>query len=90
MKNCQHCGFEFRVNVVTCRPTRTKYLRTGCCDIALRPCPDPVELLRSPNLSTEERQYLQKVAALDWFGGQVATLLIEIEAKIQPSTEVVV
>lgn len=84
-ESCQHCGFEFRLNVVSDRLTKTKYLRAGCCDAPLRPCPEPVELMRSPNLSLEERQYLQRVAGLDWFSGQVAAVLLQIEAKVKAS-----
>ena len=54
-ERCQHCGFEFRLNVVSDRRTGTKYLRAGCCDAPLRPCPDRVELMRSANLSQDER-----------------------------------
>lgn len=84
-ESCQHCGFEFRLNVVSDRRTGTKYLRAGCCDAPLRPCPDPVELMRSPNLSLEERQYLQRLARLDWFSSQAAALLLQIEAKLKAS-----
>ena len=84
-ESCQHCGFEFRLNVVSDRRTRTKYLKAGCCNAALRPCPDPNELLRSPNLTPSEREYLQRVANLDWFGGQVATVLLQLETKVKAS-----
>ena len=88
MKNCPHCGSEFRYNVVACRHTKFKYLRSGCCDLALRQCPDPEVLMRSPNLSNEQRDYLQRVAALDWFSGSVAVVLLQIETKVQQAGEV--
>jgi hypothetical protein len=81
MKTCQHCGFDFRLNVISDRWTKSKYLRAGCCDALLRPCPDPDKLLRSPKLTSEEKEYLRRVSSLDWFGGQVATLLLQLEAK---------
>lgn len=81
MKLCPHCGFEFSLNVVTERRSGTKYLRAGCCDAPLRECPDPERLLRSPNLTPDEREYLQQVSKLDWFSGQVASVLLGIEAK---------
>lgn len=87
-ENCQHCGFEFRLKVVSDRRTGTKYLRAGCCDAPLRPCPDPVELIRSPNLTPSEREYLQRLVKLDWFSGQMATVLLQIEAKTKASGEV--
>ncbi|MBC6432337.1 hypothetical protein FM036_16845 [Nostoc sp. HG1] len=62
--------------------TSTKYLKAGCCDVALRPCPDPDELLRSPSLNLEESFYLQRLVKLDWFSGQVAAVLLQIEAKV--------
>lgn len=80
---CEYCGGDFRLNVVACRRTKSRYLRAGCCDAALRHCPDPAELLRSPNLAQDERDYLQRLVKLDWFSGQVATVLLQIEAKIQ-------
>ena len=89
-ESCQHCGFEFRLNVVRDRRTGTKYLRAGCCDAPLRPCPDPSELLRSANLTQDEREYLQRIANLDWFSGQVATVLLQIEAKVKAFGEVAV
>lgn len=88
MKTCPHCGFEFRLNVVTERQTSTKYLRAGCCDAPLRECPNPDKLLRSPNLTAEERQYLARVDKLGWFSCQAAAVLLQIEAKAQASTEV--
>ncbi|BBD65927.1 hypothetical protein NIES4072_03940 [Nostoc commune NIES-4072] len=84
-ENCQFCNGEFRLNVVACRRTRTKYLRAGCCDGALRPCPEPAELLRSAKLTQDERDYLQRIAKLDWFSGRVATVLLRIEAKVKAS-----
>ncbi|MHC5719530.1 MAG: hypothetical protein ACYTX0_47670 [Nostoc sp.] len=87
-ESCQHCGFEFRLNVVSDRRTGTKYLRAGCCNAPLRPCPDPNELLRSPNITPSERDYLQRIAKLDWFRGKVAAVLLQIEAKIKTSGEV--
>ncbi|MBD2341984.1 hypothetical protein H6G64_34195 [Calothrix sp. FACHB-156] len=83
---CQHCGFEFRLNVKSDRWTKSKYLRAECCDSPLRPCPDPDKLLRSPNLTPEERQYLAQVAALDWFSAQVAAVLLQMEAKAQAAS----
>ncbi|MHC5779894.1 hypothetical protein, partial [Nostoc sp.] len=69
--------------------TGTKYLRAGCCDAPLRPCPDPAELLRSANLTPSERDYLQRIANLDWFGCKVASVLLQVEAKVKASGEVV-
>lgn len=89
-ESCQHCGFEFRLNVVSDRRTGAKYLRAGCCDAPLRPCPDPDELLRSAHLSQNERDYLQRIANLDWFSGQVAAILLQIEAKVKTSGGVAV
>ncbi|MCC5605144.1 hypothetical protein [Nostoc favosum] len=66
-ENCQFCGGEFRLKVVSDRQTKTKYLRAGCCDSPLRPCPNVDELLRSANLTQDERDYLQRIANLDWF-----------------------
>ncbi|WP_375449102.1 hypothetical protein [uncultured Nostoc sp.] len=85
---CEYCGGKFRLNVVSDRRTKTKYLRAGCCDAPLHPCPDPAELLRSPNLTSEERLYLNKVVKLDWFSGQVAAVLLQIEVKTKASGEV--
>jgi hypothetical protein len=85
---CQYCGFEFRLNVISDRWTKSKYLRAGCCDALLRLCPDPDKLLRSLNLTDEERNYLQRIAKLDWFSGAVATNLLAIEAKLQASAGV--
>ncbi|MHC5717117.1 MAG: hypothetical protein ACYTXE_42180 [Nostoc sp.] len=87
-ESCQHCGFEFRLNVVSDRRTSTKYLRAGCCNAPLRPCPDPNELLRSPNITTNECEYLQRLVDLDWFSGKVAAVLLQIEAKVKTSGEV--
>lgn len=81
MKACQHCGFKFRLNVISDRWTKRKYLRAGCCNAPLGECPNPERLLRSPNLTAEEKEYLERVSSLDWFGGQVAALLLQIEAK---------
>lgn len=78
---CQYCGFEFRLNVISDRRTKSKYLRSGCCDAPLRECPNPERLLNSPNLTSEEKEYLRRVSSLDWFGGQVAALLLQLEAK---------
>jgi hypothetical protein len=82
-KYCNECGAEFRYNLVCDRRTDFKYLRSGCCDLALRKCPDPEILMRSPNLSSEERDYLRRVACLSWFSGQVAAVLLQLEAKTQ-------
>jgi hypothetical protein len=68
-------------NHISDRRTSTKYLKAGCCDVALRPCPDP-DLLRSPNLNLEESFYLQRLVKLGWFSGQVAAVLLQIEAKV--------
>jgi len=78
---CPHCGFKFRLNVISDRCTKTRYLRSGCCDSPLRPCPSPIELLRCPNLTSDERDYLQRVASLEWFGGAVASVLLQLEEK---------
>ena len=83
MKNCPHCAGEFRFNVVGDRRTKFKYLRSGCCDLALRKCPDPEMLMRSPHVTDEQRNYLQRIALLDWFSGSVTAVLLEIEATVQ-------
>jgi hypothetical protein len=44
--------------------------------------------LRSPNLSNDDRSYLQRVSQLDWFGAQVASVLLQIEAKVKAAGEV--
>jgi len=88
MKTCLHCGGDFRYNLVVHRQTKTKYLRAGCCDSPLRKCPDLNKLLRSPALTAEEKNYLHRVSKLDWFSGQVAAVLLKIEAKTQASVEV--
>lgn len=90
MKNCPECGGEFRLNVVSDRHTGVRYLRAGCCDSPLRKCPNPDELLRSPNINLEERLYLTKISKLDWFSGQVAAVLLQIEAKTKASEGVAV
>ena len=87
-ENCQFCGGEFRLNVTCDRQTKTKYLRADCCDAALRPCPEPAELLRSASLTQHERDYLQRIAKLDWFSGRVASVLLRIEAKSKASGKV--
>lgn len=87
---CQFCGGDFRLNVVSDRRLKIKYLRAGCCDSPLRPCPSPDELLRSASLTSDERNYLQRVAKLDWFGSAVASNLLRIEAKIKASGGVAV
>jgi len=87
-ESCQHCSGDFRLKVVSDRRTRTKYLRAGCCDAPLRPCPEPSELLRSANLTQSERDYLERIANLDWFSGKVAAVLLQIEAKGKTSGEV--
>ncbi|BDA76603.1 hypothetical protein CAL7716_107690 (plasmid) [Calothrix sp. PCC 7716] len=78
---CKHCNFEHKLNVVVDRRTKRKALRTGCCDIFIRWCPAPEDLLRLPNLTPDERDFLNSVANLDWFTSRVATNLIEIEEK---------
>lgn len=83
MNICPHCQGEFRLNVTVDRHTGVKYLRAGCCDSPLRPCPNPEKLLRSPCLSEDERSYLSRVSGLDWFSGQVAAVLLQIEAKVE-------
>ncbi|RCJ16879.1 hypothetical protein A6S26_32515 [Nostoc sp. ATCC 43529] len=90
MKLCPDCGFEFHLNVVSDRRTGRKYLRSGCCDGPLRACPDPCELLREANITQDEREYLQRLANLDWFSGQVAAVLLQIETKAKVSGEVAV
>lgn len=69
--------------MVADKRSKQKYLRAGCCDSYLRLCPDADELLRSPILTSDERDYLQRVATLPWFSGQVAAVLIQLEAKAQ-------
>lgn len=88
MKICEQCGEEFRYNVVRDRRTGSKYLRTGCCDLAIRPCPNPEVLAKSPHLSEDERDYLNRLIPLPWFGGQIAAVLLQLESKIQQATEV--
>lgn len=85
MNICPHCQGEFRLNVTVDRHTGVKYLRAGCCDSPLRKCPNPDELLRSPNITPSEREYLQRVLNLDWFGGAIASVLLQIEAKTKAS-----
>ena len=85
MKICPHCGGDFRYNLVVERKSKTKYLRAGCCDSPLRECPDLNKLLRSPALTAEEKNYLQRISKLDWFSGQIVGVLLEIEAKTQAS-----
>lgn len=88
MKLCQQCGQEFRYNLVSDRRSGSKYLRSGCCDLALRKCPDPEALMRSPHLSEDERDWLNRIIPLPWFGGQVVAVLLQLESKIQQATEV--
>lgn len=78
---CQHCGFEFRLSIVSNR-TGIKYLRTRCCDAFLRRCPEPSELLQSDNLTPSERDYLQRLVRIGWFSGKDATVLLQLEVKI--------
>lgn len=88
MNICPHCQGEFRLNVTSDRHTGIKFLKAGCCDSPLRRCPSPDELLRSPVLTLEERYYLQRLQNLDWFSGQVAAVLLQIEAKVKAAGEV--
>jgi len=81
MKACQHCGFEFRLNIISDRCSGAKYLRSGWCDAPLRECPDPDKLLQSPCLSQQEQDYLKKLVDLPWFSGQIAAILLQIESK---------
>ncbi|MGI2908951.1 hypothetical protein [Tolypothrix sp. VBCCA 56010] len=90
MKVCPHCGNEFRYNVVVDRRTKFKYLRSGCCDVALRSCPDPEMLMRSAHLSEDERDYLKRLIPLPWFGGQIVAVLLQLEAKVQQASKEVV
>ncbi|HEY9799259.1 MAG TPA: hypothetical protein V6D25_02790 [Leptolyngbyaceae cyanobacterium] len=86
MSSCQVCGGDFRLNVVSDRHTGIKFLRAGCCDSPLRQCPSPDKLLRSASHTSDERNYLQRVAKLNWFGSAVvASNLLRIEAKIKAS-----
>jgi hypothetical protein len=78
---CRHCHSEYKLNVVAQRKSKIKALRTGCCDVFVRWCPIPEELLKIPHLTQDERDYLHRVASLDWFTSQVATILIQIEVK---------
>lgn len=88
MNLCEQCGQQFRYNLVSDRRTNFKYLRSGCCDVALRQCPDPEVLMRSPHLSEDERDYLTRLIPVRWFGGQIAAVLLQIEAKVKQATEV--
>ena len=87
-KICKECGEEFRYNVVTDRQSKSKYLRTGCCDLAIRPCPNPEVLMRSPHLSREECDWLNRIIPLPCFGGQIAAVLLQLESKVQQAAEV--
>ncbi|MBD2608400.1 hypothetical protein H6G81_28750 [Scytonema hofmannii FACHB-248] len=88
MKICKECGGNFRYNVVSDRRSGSKYLRSGCCDLAIRPCPNPEVLMRSPHISQHERDYLNGLIPLPWFSGKAVAMLLEIEGKIQRATEV--
>ncbi|MBD2207839.1 hypothetical protein [Calothrix sp. FACHB-168] len=44
--------------------------------------------MRCSSLSLEERDYLKRLVDLPWFSGQVAAVLLQIEAKTQASVEV--
>ena len=90
MTICKECGQEFRYNVISDRRSGSKYLRSGCCDIALRQCPDPEVLMRSPHLSEDERDYLKRLIPLPWFGGQIVAVLLQLEAKVQQASKEVV
>lgn len=85
MRNCPECGGDFRLNVVSDRHTGIKFLRACCCDSPLRRCSGPDKLLRSASLTSDERNYLQRAAKLDWFGSAVASNLLRIEATIKAS-----
>lgn len=88
---CPHCGdLDYRYNVINERRIKAKALKTGCCDVFIRWCPDPELLLQLPNITPEQRDYLQRVSNLDWFSGAVAAVLLQIEAKTQASVEVAV
>ena len=83
---CLECGDRTRLNVVK-NPRGIKWLRCGICDLALRKCPDPDQLSKSPRFSTQEREYCSKVANLAWFSGQVAAVLLSLEAKAAKAGE---
>ncbi|MGI2908602.1 hypothetical protein [Tolypothrix sp. VBCCA 56010] len=87
-KICKECGEEFRYNVVRDRRTGSKYLRTGCCDLAIRPCPDPEALAKSPHLSQDEQDYLNGLIPLPWFNAKAVAMLLQMEAKVKQATEV--
>lgn len=87
-KICKECGAEFRYNVVCDRRSGSKYLRTGCCDLAIRSCPNPEVLAKSPHLSQDERDYLNRLIPQPWFSGQVVAVLLQLESKIQHATGV--
>jgi len=63
-------------------------LRSGCCDVALRKCPNPSELLRCSHLSLEERDYVKRLVELPWFSGQIVGVLLQIETKAAQASAV--
>jgi hypothetical protein len=81
MKKCPHCQSEYKLNVVAQRKSKIKALRTGCCDVFVRWCPNPCELLKTPYLTQDERNFLSNVAEMNWFSAKTALLLLQIEAK---------
>ena len=42
----------------------------------------------NPHLSQDERDYLNRLIAQPCFSGQVAAVLLQLEAKVQQTTEV--
>jgi hypothetical protein len=88
MKICKECGAEFRYNLVFDRRIGSKYLRSRCCDLAIRPCPNPSVLMRSANLSSDEGNYLARLNDLHCFSGQIVAVLLQIETKVQQAGEV--
>lgn len=78
---CPHCYAEQSLTVSVDRGTRRKALRASCCDAFVRWCPDPKNLLKLPNLTPDEREFLHRVANLNWFTSRIAANLIQIEEK---------
>jgi hypothetical protein len=80
--NCPHCDIKFNLFCSTDRRTKVKSLFRGCCGTYSQPCPEPSRLLRSPNLTADERDFLARSQNLDWYSNQQVAVLLQIEAAI--------